>query len=175
VRSAQSVWTTSPVGSLYTVSISAKVRGTEPNSARSWVISMYVTICKVRARVRSGHFRSNWDNLPVHQQGQGADGCVEIGARRTSALKRVHTRRGDSSIGVWACRTSKSIGRCDVPYSATIAFHVSSHFTASLRVSSHFLELSSHLIRVDQHSLVELHFPCVPFRVECSCFCEYSS
>jgi hypothetical protein len=53
------VRTKSPVRSLYTVSISAKARGTEPNSARSRVISMYVTICKARARVRSGRFRSD--------------------------------------------------------------------------------------------------------------------
>jgi hypothetical protein len=29
----------------------------------------------------------------------------------------VRSGHGDSSIGVQACRTSKSIGRCDVPYS----------------------------------------------------------
>jgi len=58
----------------------------------------------------------------------------------------------------------------------TIVFHVSLHFhrissrffvlplhfTASLRVSSHFLALSLHLIRVDQHSLVDLHFLASP-------------
>jgi hypothetical protein len=53
------VSTKSPVRSLYTVSISAKVRGTEPNSARSQIISMYVTICKVHAWIRSEHFHSN--------------------------------------------------------------------------------------------------------------------
>jgi hypothetical protein len=46
---------------------------------------MYVTICKASARVRSGRFRSNGDNLPVNQQGQGADRCVEIGARCAKA------------------------------------------------------------------------------------------
>jgi len=71
---------------------------------------MYVTICKARARVRSGRFCSNWDNLPVNQQGQGADGYVEIGARRASVLDMV----------IWACRTSISIGRCDVPYNDMI-------------------------------------------------------
>jgi len=37
---------------------------------------------------------------------------VEIGMRCASTRSGC----GDSSIGIWACRTSKSIGRCNVPY-----------------------------------------------------------
>jgi hypothetical protein len=55
----RSVSTKGPVRSLYTVSISAKACSTEPNSTRSQIISMYVTICKAHARIRSECFRSN--------------------------------------------------------------------------------------------------------------------